>query len=251
MSAPSTPQDHPGGLLFKFPTELRLKIYESMFPPDEIEVFSFRSDLIQVPNPNLVAGQYVALLATCRAIYNEAKPVLYDNTKFAVHCSWHPSIGPASASKAVQDKYKSMVWAQRPSFSDTNSDSDISMWDGSDESDHAIVEWKKFTQLKQARIIILNLNFDGDYASADAEDAWVQHMNEEISSACKLKVLHIILGVAEDGNPATAQGDLDSTMAILGELKCKVTLAAMVVPSPGSARLSLRSYHRMLERLGG
>jgi hypothetical protein len=66
-----------------------------------------------------------------------------------------------------------------------------------------------------------------------------------------LKVLHIILGVAEDGNPATAQGDLDSTMAILGELKCKVTLAAMVVPSLGSARLSLRSYHRMLERLGG
>jgi hypothetical protein len=45
MSAPSTPQDHPGGLLFKFPAELRLKIYESMFPPDEIEVFSFRNDL--------------------------------------------------------------------------------------------------------------------------------------------------------------------------------------------------------------
>jgi hypothetical protein len=248
MSAPSTPQDHPGGLLFEFPAELRLKIYDSMFPPDEIEVFSFRNDLIQVPNPNLVAGQHVALLATCRAIYNEAKPVLYDNTKFAVHCSWHPSIGPASASKAVQNKYKSMVWAQRPSFSDTDSDSDISM---SNVSDRAVVEWKKFTQLQQARIIILNLNFDGECASADVEDAWVQHMNEEISSACKLKVLHIILGVAEDGNPATAQGDLDSTMAILGELKCKVTLAAMVVPSPGSARLSLRSYHRMLERLGG
>jgi hypothetical protein len=247
MSAPSTPEAHPGGILFKFPAELRLKIYECMFQPVEIDIFQFRYNLIKEPKWDLVAGQHVAILATCRAIYKEAQPVLYDNTRFIVHCSWHPYVGPQSASEAVRDKYSGMVWAQRPSLSDTDTDtdSDTSMSDGSDESDYAIVEWKKITHLQQARRLMVNINLDGQYEGE--EDAWFQ----DISSACDLKRLHILLFDGGKGTVATAQEDLDLIMAKLEVLECKGTITAMVFPSDGAARLSLDSYHRMLERVGG
>lgn len=67
MSTASTseaqPEAQPGGILFRLLSELRLRIYEMMFPPDECEVFSDGEYLMQSAE-GIFAGDYVAILAT-------------------------------------------------------------------------------------------------------------------------------------------------------------------------------------------
>jgi hypothetical protein len=85
---PEEPSDgQPRGIWFKLPTELRLEIYELMFPRETIILFTVRDQLEKNANANCSAGDYVAILATCRTIRDEAKPVLYANTHFDVSCS--------------------------------------------------------------------------------------------------------------------------------------------------------------------
>lgn len=91
MTSTVTPEEKPGkqtrGLWFKLPTELRLEIYELMFPRETISLVTFRNQLEKKANANCSAGDYVAILATCRTIHDEAKPVLYANTHFDISCS--------------------------------------------------------------------------------------------------------------------------------------------------------------------
>lgn len=46
MSSANASGATPGGLLFKFPPELRLRIYEMVFPLDSIDIFTFENYLI-------------------------------------------------------------------------------------------------------------------------------------------------------------------------------------------------------------
>jgi hypothetical protein len=58
-----------------------------MFPRETISLVTFRDQLEKKANVNCSAGDYVAILATCRTIHDEAKPVLYTNTHYDVSCS--------------------------------------------------------------------------------------------------------------------------------------------------------------------
>ena len=100
MTSPATPEtqahsgSQPGGLWFKLPAELRLAIYEYMFPSESVNIRTVRDRLEKEENPHISAGDCVAILATCRTIYDEAKPILYANTHFNISCSfgfWGPS----------------------------------------------------------------------------------------------------------------------------------------------------------------
>ena len=119
MSSVATPESQsgsqPGGVLFKLSKELRLQIYNAMLPPGKINLCSIRDHLklargpshlaeddyrphpfarddsaslsVDDYSPHRTARDYIAMLATCRAIYNEAKPTLYENTLFKIDCS--------------------------------------------------------------------------------------------------------------------------------------------------------------------
>lgn len=66
----------PGGHLLGLPSEVRLLIYEQLFPLSEVELYHrYRQD---------TRDENFAILATCLAIYIEAKPVLYENSEFHV-----------------------------------------------------------------------------------------------------------------------------------------------------------------------
>jgi hypothetical protein len=109
----------PLGRLSKLPSELRLMIvsqkvliqssagvdvltdhlkqYEHMFPAESITIHAIRGRLHMDEDGHVDAGDHVAILATCRTIYEEAKPVLYTNIEFVICLRdqywlhiWHP-----------------------------------------------------------------------------------------------------------------------------------------------------------------
>lgn len=58
--------------LLGLPSEIRLLIYEELFPPRTINMIDKELEL------------ETAILATCRTIHGEAKPVLYEKTEFLI-----------------------------------------------------------------------------------------------------------------------------------------------------------------------
>lgn len=76
-----------GGRLLALPSEVRLLIYELVFPPCRIDLYGAATGFRRGRYNN---NRHAALLAACRTIYTEAKPVLYENTEFHVRCKYAP-----------------------------------------------------------------------------------------------------------------------------------------------------------------
>jgi hypothetical protein len=81
----------PGGRLLALPPEVRLLIYEMIFPPCRIGLYAAGVDFRWGREDQ---DRHPALLATCRTIYAEAKPVLYENTEFHVWLKYGPGPEP-------------------------------------------------------------------------------------------------------------------------------------------------------------
>ena len=75
----------PGGHLLALPSEVRLLIYELIFPPCRVDLCT--SKWIDGEGQS---GRSTAILTTCQTIYTEAKPILYENTEFNVGLSCDP-----------------------------------------------------------------------------------------------------------------------------------------------------------------
>lgn len=67
------PKSQSGSRLLGLPGEVRLLIYEKMFPPEALDIYAVRGNLHRTMQQQYTAGKYVAALATCRMIYNEGK----------------------------------------------------------------------------------------------------------------------------------------------------------------------------------
>jgi hypothetical protein len=67
-----------------------------MFPTDKFNINAVRGSLHKPEDTYTIAGDHVAILATCRTIYTEAKPVLYANTEFYIR---------------IQDRYWLHYWS--------------------------------------------------------------------------------------------------------------------------------------------
>lgn len=68
----------PGGHLLGLPAEVRLLIYEKILSPCKVNLVALDGSQDGTENGHL------AILATCRTIYTEAKPILHENTKFHI-----------------------------------------------------------------------------------------------------------------------------------------------------------------------
>lgn len=85
MSALSSLETQLGGRLLRLPAEIRVMIYEHMFLLDVFKVYAINGKLHKAADAHHLAGDYTTILTTCRAIYTEAKPVLYTNMEFIIH----------------------------------------------------------------------------------------------------------------------------------------------------------------------
>jgi hypothetical protein len=257
MSAPSTPETHPGGFLFKLSPELRLMIYEQMFPPDPVDLFSFGKNLIKLPNPGIVAGNHVAVLATSRTIYDEAQPVLYKNTRFVIDCGWGKTIPDAGSAPIFTSatKAKYVPWYVNQ----------VREWhrlrrEGL-KPDITDVQYETFTQIHLARSITLNVMVDeagGNFENGKyvRNNAWIYRLPAEISSASDLEKLHITLFANERDrqrrlllkSPLQCQGGLAETVAVLRQIVCKASVTAALDLSVARMGLTSMKYYTLLEK---
>jgi len=76
-----------GGRLLALPSEIRLLIYELVLPPCSIDLYGAATGSRRGRDNH---DRHPALLATCRTIHDEAKPVLYENTEFHVQSKYTP-----------------------------------------------------------------------------------------------------------------------------------------------------------------
>lgn len=203
-AAPETQSTiQPGGILSKLPKELRLHIYGMIFPPGKINLFSIRDHLKLAPagesrfvghySPRQTARDFIALLATCRAIHDEAEFILYENTDFAIHCSWdlvsreiiEHQMGPTAA------RTYGVSWCNRLS------------------------EVNVFNHLQHARAISLHVYLD---ENTMVEESWMYEMPIELSNSLNLQELHILVRSVAATHSAAFQSQAKTTMTFLGRI---------------------------------
>jgi hypothetical protein len=254
----SQPGSRPGGILFKLPKELRLQIYNMMLPPGKINLCSIRDHLKIARSPlhpsedgysphpfepferedsppltaddgvpRLVARDYIAMLASCRAIHDEAKPILYENTHFAIHCSGDAGFRcfalHAELTSNANDAWK--LWR--------NCSPEIDV----------------FHHLQHARSISVKVYLDTHVL---CDDPWLQGMPAEISGALNLRKLHISFwSVTNPIYSAEIQAQIDRTMSLFGTIKCKCPVTAALEESIGHIGVNTASYYAMLDALKG
>ena len=215
----------PGGHLFKLPDEIRLLIYEYVFPPCKVDIHAPRpGEWIDDDDIHDETAD-VALLSTCRTIYAEAAPVLYENTEFFIRfaCSG-PDLHSTTAAK--EQFYAELAQDMRG---------------------------RVRSLLTQARYVSLSIYF-GDISAWGAwegpEPRWFRQVTNELirlGDAPKLKQLHVTFEADENSRPALSGFPEMSRKInhVLGELRDfhnwpVVTTA--VHPSIGPAHINLSLY---------
>lgn len=86
MASFSRPEvQQPGGTPCKLPSELRLMIYEKLFPPDTLSLYANKGVLrLAGTSQHQSVRPPVGLLLTCKVLYAEASSVLFAKNKFRV-----------------------------------------------------------------------------------------------------------------------------------------------------------------------
>jgi hypothetical protein len=221
MTSATTSATHsgsqPGGLLFKLPPELRLEIYELIFPRENVSIFAVRKQLLKAPNAKVSAGNCVALLATCRTIHDEAKAALYANTHFDIYCSLE--LAPGAWRAAVEEKWGPWQWLPR-------------------------MNTEEPVDIQQARNIDINIKFTTEALSKSWGNTWLDNLPARMSSFSNLKSLHIKLLTAKL-NPVDVKRQADHVLPLLAKLRCTGRITAAMDVSLGDVGFETASYDAM------
>lgn len=212
----------PGGRLLALPSEIRLLIYEQLFPPCKVDIHAPRRNSWVDANHGHVRSVDVALLTTCRTIYAEAAPVLYGNTDFYIRsaCS-----GPELYFIKAE---KHRVYPLR-------------LQD---------LQGRVRSLLSLARKISLSIVFTDNELWEDSERTWIQQLLSELArlgSALKLKHLHITFE-ADGHSFSTHRGDaavekeFEHVLGMLGEIECHAAVTKAVDPSLGQTDFKVATY---------
>lgn len=190
-----------GGHLLALPSEVRPLIYEMIFPPCRTGFYAAAADFRWDREDQ---DRHPALLATCRAIYAEAKPVLYANTEFQVWLSYYPDLEPVEDEDALseasvsedsilgyspsEDSPSEQLPAGNPSLEEASSEDLISSGDG-----HEVR-----LLVSETRKLSLEITLVDDDMWTDPEDKskWYGRLASTITSlseAPHLKQVHIEL----------------------------------------------------------
>lgn len=193
-----------------------------------------------MPDPSIVAGDHVAILRTCRAIYDEAKPVLYKDTRFNLYCSWkdkHDHLD--SATEAVEARYQKWLlddWLR------------INHGESSDARSRRL-QVARFNQIQQARSIKLIIKADGARELC-SEGEWISHLPAAINSTSQLWKLHTILSSRKDEDLVNLQGEFEAAITLLGKIEPKGNVTSAMEMSISYAGLSSASYYALLDKVG-
>jgi hypothetical protein len=153
-----------------------------------------------------------AIIATCRNIYTEAAPVLYENIEFYITlaCSGRDliSMSPAGKSRVYSQLLQDLHGRVR-SLSDS------------------------------VRMISLSVLFTDSRLRGEQEYKWFQRLNSELTrlvGAPKLKTLHITFEAGDflmlaQGGYTPVEKEVEHVLATLSEVECHATVTALFHPS--------------------
>jgi hypothetical protein len=205
-----------------------------MFPTEPISVHAIRGRLHKLENEHIDAGDHVAILATCRTIYEEAKPVLYTNIEFVMY---------------VQDQYWLHFFSPEDyTFVfevDEDMEPDLNDWTTQNpwlENPRSVIP------LDNVRLLALVIEAN---ASAEGRQwTWTEQLKHTLHEARHIQKLHIALECSSE--EGFDQNETDETLRIVGEtLRCSGTITGNMHTSAGSAGFASASYYHMLAGFGG
>lgn len=212
----------PGGRLLKLPSELRLLIYEYVFPPCKVDIHAPRPNSWVDADDVRAKPAGLALLKTCRTIYAEALPVLYEHTEFYVKfaCS-----GPDLYMMQIG---KHQVYARL-------------LQD---------MQGRVRSLLGTARKVSLSMLFTDSGAWKASEKAWFRYLIYELArlgDAPQLKQLHITFEADENSgltrhDYAAVRKEFEYVLGVLGVIDCRAVVTAAVHPSLGQTDIKLGTY---------
>jgi hypothetical protein len=205
-----------------------------MFPTDKMHIYAVRGSLHKAEDKHPVAGDYVAILATCRTIYTEAKPVLYAHTEFCIHF-W--------------DYYWLHYW--------TPADY-VENFEVEDDMEPDSNDWTEYNPwLENSRSIVpinnvrfLSLNIVATTNAQARKWTWTGQLKHTLREARHIEKLHIALDCPSDLE--FDQDETNETMRIVGRtMKCGGIVTGNMSLLLGSAGFASASYYQMLAGLKG
>ena len=219
----------PGGHLLKLPSEIRLLIYEHIFPPHKVDIHAPRADQWADHNDRHARSADIAILTTCRTIYAEAAPVLYENTEFYISfaCSGRDLISMKLGKHRIYARLlQDLQGRVRSLFS-------------------------------MARKVSLSIVFTDSSGWEEAERTWFQQLTTELArlgDATKLKQLHVTFEADENSDPMlyvfhSVNKDFERVLAVLSDVECRATVTAAIHPALGTANPNLSTYFDTLAKL--
>jgi hypothetical protein len=206
-----------------------------MFPAGKIDVYAIRGSLHKAEDAHPVAGDHVAILATCRTIYSEAKPVLYANTEFCIH---------------LKDGYWLHFWTSEK-YLDTFEVRDEGVAPGADdwiEHNPWLENPCSIVPINNVRVLTLDIQ-----ANASAEgrrSTWTGQLKHTLREARQIEKLHLTIDC--DNDWSFSQDETNDTLRIVGQIvRCGGTVTGNMGLSLGSEGFASAGYYEMLAGLKG
>jgi hypothetical protein len=211
--------DNPGAQagghhLLALPSEVRLLIYAMIFPPCTIGLYAAALGFRRNENWNL------ALLATCRTIYAEAKSVFYENTDFHVWRCYNPEPEPLSDKASL---------SQDPRVS-------------------AYMKLETKPQIRKLSLAIKLIDASS-WANSQAKVRWYKRLASDLtllSEAPHLKKVHIHLSATI--GPGIA-AELDQMINLLHQAMYRFAPTITIHPSLRRTDFKLSAYFDLMAKL--
>lgn len=204
------------GCLLALPSEIRVLIYEMVFPARRVNLY--HSEQMDEEHRT---GRSTAILATCNTIYNEAKPILYENTEFYLGLTCDPvgfedSLSEDDEEAALDDLYQQA----RP-------------------------------HIDRMRNLSLKVTLlDGDsWEETEDKDRWFEEMANELallSEAPHLRKVHVTLATK---NCSKVTEDLDRIISVISRYMYHVAVTVEIDPSLRHTDFKPSSYSDTLAKL--
>jgi len=194
-----------GGQLLALPSEVRLLIYGMIFPPCQIDIYQAATGFRYGRDDH---GRHPALLAVCRTIYTEAKPVLYGNTDFHMWCGYRSEFEIADTEDALSEDSLSEGSPSEGSLSEDSLSEDSPSKDQSHEEpspedpelSRRILEAKPLIHEMRKLSLEITLTDANSWSDVEAKGKWYRQATSDVTfllEAPHLKQVHIELSATD------------------------------------------------------
>jgi hypothetical protein len=211
-----------------------LKQYEHVFPAESITIHAIRGRLHMDEDGHVDDGDHVAILATCRTIYEEAKPVLYTNIEFVIR---------------LRDQYWLHIW---------HPDNYVDVFGMGEDSEPDSNDWiAENPWLEDPRLLVplnnvrkLSLAIEANENAEGRKRTWTEQLKNTPRDARHIAKLHITLDCAPE--LGFDQKETDETLRIVGQtVRCSKDTTGNMHASLASAGFASASYYHLLAGYGG